>query len=84
MKLIKFGAVWCQPCQQVSKALTSINFEGIGLAEVNIDDNPEYAADLKVRAVPTLILCDADGNELSRKVGALSAPQIQQWLDSYK
>lgn len=84
MKLVKFGAIWCQPCQQVSKAITSVNFDGVGFVEISIDDNPEYASDMKVRAVPTLILVDSDGNELSRKVGALSAPQIQQWLDSYK
>lgn len=84
MKLIKYFGTWCSPCFQLATNLKSVNLEGVEFVEIDIDEEPELTAQAKVRGVPTLQLLDNDGNELSRKVGALSAPQIQQWLDSYK
>ena len=81
MQLVKYSAEWCIPCSQLSKILDSVNLNGFEFSEVDIDENPEAASEAKVRGIPTMILQDEDGNELSRKVGVLNAVQIQQWLD---
>lgn len=84
MKLLKFSADWCSSCVILSQNLAALTDISVEKIEVDIDQNPSLAEQYGIRGLPTLIVLDNDGNELSRKVGALSAPQIQQWLDSYK
>lgn len=83
MQLIKLSAAWCSPCRSVSESLKSVDLSGIELIEFDIDETPEAASAYLVRGVPTLILMK-DGEELSRKVGALNSPQINHWLGGFK
>lgn len=82
MQLVKFHADFCQPCKILSKTLESVDLSGFEFVEIDIDENPEAASDAKVRGIPTMIVYADSGEELSRKVGALNAIQIQQWLNN--
>lgn len=84
MKLLKFSANWCQPCQQLEKNLEALTDISIERVSIDIDENPELAAQHKVRGIPTMIALDLQGNELGRKVGALSAIQIKHWLEGLR
>lgn len=63
IKVIKFGAEWCGPCKTlapiwqsvISKLEKDVEFLG-----VDIDDDPKMAADMKVSAVPTILILKND------------------------
>jgi len=84
MKLLKFSANWCQPCQQLEKNLEALTDISIERVSIDIDESPELAAQHKVRGLPTMIALDMQGEELGRKVGALSAIQIKHWLEGLR
>ena len=80
--LMKFWAPWCQPCTvmtpRVKEALvgvSDVNFEAI-----NVDENGEAASARGVRSIPTLVLLDESGKEVSRLVGAQSVDAIKNLL----
>ena len=83
--LHKFSATWCQPCRMLSNnlkpILADLEASGVTVAEHDVDlmERPELAR-LGVRSVPTLILMDESGVELSRQTGALTADDIRKWL----
>ena len=53
--LVDFWAPWCEPCKQLSPILESIinDCEGrIHLAKINIDENQQIAAQLRIQSIP--------------------------------
>jgi thioredoxin-like negative regulator of GroEL len=52
----------------------------IKVKKINVDYDAQMPQKYSVKSVPTLILTDLDGNEISRKIGSLSEQQI---LDFY-
>jgi thioredoxin 1 len=83
MKVLKFSASWCAPCQMLSKAIQSINTD-IPFEEIDIDENQEFAEQFGIRGVPTLIMVDHDPMaglyEIKRKSGMMSIPDLEAWL----
>ena len=49
------------------------------LAKLNIDDNPQSAANYGVMSIPTLLIFKG-GEEVGRKVGADSKRGIENWI----
>jgi len=81
--LVDFWAPWCGPCRMVAPVLQQIAREHAGnllVVKLNSDDNPGPGAHYGVRGIPTMILFNK-GREVSRQVGALPRPQLEQWLD---
>ena len=54
--IVQFWAPWCAPCKQLGPILEKVmaDFPDIVLAKVNIDENQEIAAQLRVQSVPTV------------------------------
>ena len=55
--LVDFWAPWCEPCKQLTPLLESavINYnEKLTLAKVNIEENQEIAAQLRIQSIPTV------------------------------
>ena len=53
--LVDFWAPWCEPCKQLSPVLEKIvnDCEGrIHLAKINIDENQQIAAQLRIQSIP--------------------------------
>jgi thioredoxin 1 len=50
------------------------------IAKLNVDENPNSAAQYGIRGIPTLMLFK-DGKVATTKVGALSRTQLQAFLD---
>ena len=53
--LVDFWAPWCEPCKQLSPILENIinDCEGrIHLAKINIDENQQIAAQLRIQSIP--------------------------------
>lgn len=78
-QLLKFAASWCQPCKALKSNLKYVDFKGVELKEIDIDENVEEAKKYGIRGVPTLVLLD-DGAEVRRKSGVLMADQIEEFI----
>jgi thiol-disulfide isomerase/thioredoxin len=74
--LLDFHAEWCGPCRQARPAVEQLIREGYAVKTIDIDREPELAQRYKVSAVPTFIVVDRTGRELSRTKGPQSAPDL--------
>lgn len=58
MKLLKFSADWCGPCEQQSKLLE--DFDAVPVEEIDVDKNQQRANEYSVRSLPTMVLLNDD------------------------
>ncbi|MBK5232509.1 MAG: thioredoxin [Thermoleophilia bacterium] len=70
--LVDFWAPWCGPCRVVHPVLEEINEErdDVKIISLNIDENPQTAAQYDVLSIPTMILFK-DGAMVKKIVGAM-------------
>ncbi len=83
--LVDFWAEWCGPCRMVEPVLEELAKEysdKITIAKLNVDENPQTAANYDVMSIPTLILFK-DGVEQKRIVGARPKHQLVAELSQY-
>ena len=82
--VVDFWAEWCGPCKMIAPSLEEISTEMEGKVKVvklNIDENPELAAQYGVRSIPTLTMFKA-GEVADMKVGALPKSALSNWISS--
>lgn len=81
MKVFKFYADWCGPCKMQTQIIKSAGDKiTTPIEDVNIDENLMLAQNFKIRSVPTMILVDADENEIKRHVGLLKEAELIEWV----
>lgn len=81
MKLLKFYAPWCAPCQGLSMVIAAAEEKiSIPIEEVNIDEDIDTAIKYGVRSVPTLVVVDDQGNTVKKNVGVLNEAQLLDFL----
>ncbi len=81
--VVDFWAEWCGPCRMIGPALEELSAQygdRVKIAKVNVDENPDTAARLGVRGIPSLFLFK-DGEVVSNKVGAAPKAALQAWID---
>ena len=81
--VVDFWAEWCGPCKMIAPALEEISTELNGkvkIAKLNIDENPELAAQFGVRSIPTLMIFKA-GEVADMKVGAAPKTALSAWIN---
>ncbi|MFL0811354.1 MAG: thioredoxin TrxA [Agarilytica sp.] len=82
--LVDFWAAWCGPCKMIAPVLDELakEYEGkIKICKMDVDANKETPTKFGIRGIPTLIVFK-DGNAEGTKVGALSKPQLQEFIES--
>jgi len=80
--VVDFWAEWCGPCKMIAPSLEEISEEMAGKVKVtklNIDENPELAAQFGVRSIPTLMLFK-NGEPASMQVGAKPKNALADWI----
>ena len=79
--VVDFWAEWCGPCKMIAPSLEEISNEmsGIQIAKVNIDENPDIAAQFGIRSIPTLMIFK-DGKHADTMVGAQSKSKLLDWI----
>lgn len=83
--LVDLWAAWCPPCRMIAPTLEEIAVELMGkvrIAKLNVDENPQTHAKLRVSGIPTLVMF-RDGREIDRVVGALPPPQLRSWIGRF-
>ena len=80
--LLDFYADWCGPCRMVSPIVDEIAEENPQylVAKVNVDDEPELAAEFGVSTIPTLVVIK-DGKIVNQSAGARPKAQILAMLE---
>ena len=79
--LLDFWASWCGPCRMVSPIVDEIAAErgDIKVGKVNVDEQPELAAQFGVMSIPTLVVMKG-GKVVNQLVGARPKAQILAML----
>ncbi len=86
--LIDFYGIWCPPCNQLEEEAypdpafraAAVDFVRLGL-DADAPASFDWKARFKVGGYPTLIVADADLNELGRVVGSRSGPSLARFLN---
>ncbi|MCH8925509.1 MAG: co-chaperone YbbN [Proteobacteria bacterium] len=81
--IVDFWAPWCGPCKQLTPALEKTVQAARGavrLVKVNIDENQELAAQLRIQSVPA-VYAFFKGQPVDGFVGAQSESQVKAFVD---
>jgi len=79
--LLDFWASWCGPCRMLGPIIDEIAQEHpeFKVAKVNVDEEPELAAQFQVGSIPSLFVLE-DGNVINQAVGVKPKHQILSLL----
>ena len=82
--LLDFWATWCGPCRMLSPIVDEVAEErtDVKVGKVNVDEQPDLAAEFGVMSIPTLIVFK-NGEEIDRSVGALPKARLQALLEKH-
>lgn len=82
--VVDFWAEWCGPCKMIAPALEELSGELDGrvkVAKVNIDENPQIAAQYGIRSIPTLYMFKG-GEVVDQMIGAVPKGKLSDWMKS--
>jgi len=78
MKLLEFYATWCGPCKVQKPIVEKLSKELRIEAEfIDIDERPEVAEKYQIRAVPSIVVIDDEGNFKKKLVGLQTAAVLK-------
>jgi putative thioredoxin len=80
--IVDFWAPWCGPCKQLGPALEKLVTEAAGLVrlvKINIDENQELAAQMRVKSIPA-VYAFKGGQPVDGFAGALPESQLKAFI----
>ena len=83
LAMVDFWAEWCGPCKMLGPTMEELarQYEGkVLVAKVNVDEEPQLAAQFGVMSIPTVVFLK-NGQEFDRKVGVMPQEAFSRVLD---
>lgn len=83
--LVDFWAEWCGPCQSMLPILEELSKKMEGkakISKVNVDENPELAAEFRVMSIPTLLVMK-DWKVVEQLVWVQQADLLEETLNKH-
>jgi thioredoxin 2 len=83
--LLDCWAPWCGPCQMIGPIVQELAVQWKGkarLCKLNVDENPQVAAQYKIMSIPTLLIFD-NGQLKETITGAAPKNQIEGKMAAY-
>lgn len=80
--IVDFWAPWCGPCKQLTPLLEKLVRQAGGavrLVKINIDENQDLAAQLRIQSVPT-VYAFVEGRPVDGFVGGQPESQVRQFI----
>jgi len=82
--LVDFWAAWCAPCRAIAPHIEELanKYQGqVKIAKLNVDEEPNTAGSLGIRALPTLLFFK-NGQVVEQIVGAVAKDKIDAVIKS--
>lgn len=83
--LVDFWASWCAPCRAIAPHIEELaeEYKGqIKVAKLNVDDEPNTAGALGIRALPTILLFK-NGQVVEQIVGAVAKNKLDAMIKAH-
>jgi len=78
-KVVRFTASWCGPCKMLAKTLENVQ-TNVPIEVIDIDAQPEIAAEFGIRGVPTLVMME-DNMATKRLVGNKTKQELEAFIN---
>ncbi len=78
--VIDFWATWCGPCRRVAPLIEQLAQEyadKVNIGKCDVEESEDVATQFGVTSIPTIVFLDANGQLVSRVVGAQSKATIE-------
>lgn len=82
--VVDFWAAWCGPCKMMAPAFEAAAAQlepAVRLAKANTEEMQRVSSQFGIQSIPTLVLFK-NGREVARQSGAMSQPQLVEWIQS--
>lgn len=80
MRLVKIYSQTCGPCKVLERILNNANIEHESI-DINSEEGGEMIEKYDIRAVPTLLLLDKEGEMLNKHVGVLNVEDLKKFVN---
>ena len=86
LKIVKFGATWCQPCKMADSTIELVKKEYPDMEYIvyDHDKHPEIFTMYKITSVPTVVILKDDDTPLEKITGVFPKIKLTSLIDKHK